>query len=110
LQRLPHQELELADLVAGLEQPGQVVALDVELDPQPAGGAIEREDRGRGEGQLEPGGRRGHVPATRARSSDWPRSARSRRRGTPGTETRPTPSAPCSGSGRAPCRAPPAAG
>ena len=60
LQRLADQELELAHLVAGLEQAGQVVALDVQLHSETAGEAIELEDRGGREGQLEPGGRCGH--------------------------------------------------
>jgi hypothetical protein len=68
LQRLRHQELELAHLVARLEQAGQVVAVDVDLHPEPAGEAIELEDRGGRQGQLQPGWRCDHEAATRAPS------------------------------------------
>ena len=57
-----HQELEFADLVAGLEQAREVVTLHVELDAQPPRDTLELHDgRGR-QGQLDARRRLCHAP------------------------------------------------
>ena len=65
-ERLADQELELADLVAGLQQPGEVVALDPQLDAELGRQALElQERRGRvGELDARDRRRRGGHPVT----------------------------------------------
>src|SRR3989337_1231498 len=46
---LAHEELQLADLVPRFEQAGQVIPLEVQLDAELAGEAVELEDRRRTE-------------------------------------------------------------
>ena len=48
-----HEELELANLVAGFQQAGEVVALHVELDPQPPRHALELHDGGGRQRELD---------------------------------------------------------
>src|SRR5438445_72213 len=50
--------LELADLVARLEQPREVVALYPQLDPQLLRESLELEQRGGNDGELDPRDRR----------------------------------------------------
>ena len=63
-----HEELELADLVARLQQARQVVALQVQLDTQPARHALELHDGGGRQGKLDARGRVRHAshPTTQA--------------------------------------------
>src|SRR5262249_46815923 len=44
-ERLTDEEFELADLVAGLQQSGEIVALDPELDAELCGQALQLEQR-----------------------------------------------------------------
>src|SRR5262249_16324442 len=56
-----HEEFELAYLVAGLEHAGEVVTLEVELDAEAAGDALELHD-GRGRhGKLDAPRRLRHI-------------------------------------------------
>jgi hypothetical protein len=53
LEGLAHEELQLPHLVAALEEAGQVVALDPELDAETGREALKLEKWGRGQGQIQ---------------------------------------------------------
>ena len=55
---LTDEELQLADLVARLQEAGEVVALDPQLDAHLARESFELEQRRRHSGELDPGNRR----------------------------------------------------
>src|SRR5262249_17355062 len=65
---LAHQELELPHLVPALGEAGEVVPLDVQLDPQLAAKTRQRLDRGRAGPEAHAAGQaRGHDGPTIAR-------------------------------------------